>query len=137
MISSVQEYLELLERRSTDAIAKERLRWDEATVETWTAILDEGPELASAVSLNKKLPAPILMRLARDADWRVRDTVAMKRTLPLEVLEILATDEDEAVRRSVACHRTTPREIVERLARDEQPLVAEAAQARLDKESPK
>ncbi|HET6613061.1 MAG TPA: hypothetical protein VFG83_13780 [Kofleriaceae bacterium] len=131
MITFVEEFVALANQEWADA--KDRIRWDSASEEVWHLILDQHPELVHTVVLNKTTPPSVLLRLAKDGNWRVRIFVAMTRRTPREAFEILAADKDEGVRAQVAYNKKTPRDILERLAEDEEPRVSELARTRLAK----
>jgi len=90
-------------------------------------ILTQRPDLCRVLTLNKHLPADVLVKLAQSDDWRVRLDVAMKRSAPPETLEALASDPDEAVRAAVAQNRRTPIRLLRILSTDRETFVQDVA----------
>lgn len=134
MITSAGDYAALA---ACDTKEAQRVLSDARVVEDiWRAVLQEHPELKRTVTLNKRLPASILLTLAADDDPLVRADIAGKRTLPEGLLESLARDRNEAVRARVAWNPRTPIRVLNTLAQDPAQIVAEPARQRLQASLP-
>jgi hypothetical protein len=129
MITSLKEYVLLLE--DNDADVRRTLATEEASAQTWHVILDNRPDLASEVAINKKLPSEIVDRLIATGCNRTRSLVAMKRALTNEQFQRLASDMNESVRALIASNKKTPIAILEHLAHDESEIVLGAAKAQM------
>jgi hypothetical protein len=82
MITSVEEYVSLVEHDDNDV--RRTAISDEAQAHTWHAILDNRPDLAAEVAMNKKLPAEIVDRLIASGCSRTKSLISLKRALSHE-----------------------------------------------------
>jgi hypothetical protein len=129
MIKSVEEYVSLVEHDDNDV--RRKAISDEANAYTWHAILDNRPDLAADVAMNKKLPTEIVDRLIASGCSRTKSLIALKRALLYEQFQKLAGDEDESVRAMIANNKKTPFAILEHLVRDASEVVSDAAKTQL------
>ncbi|MEP7220217.1 MAG: hypothetical protein ABI876_14940 [Bacteroidota bacterium] len=132
MIESAEEFVRL--RCSEDPDLYTRAAWEEAPEEIWHELLlkyHDDPDMRFGIALNKKLPASIIMILAKDDSWRIRYTIAQKRSVDRAVRELLSRDDDEPVRKAVAVNSKTPRDILESMVNDPVSEIAERARKRL------
>lgn len=115
---------------SGNPMLRHKLTHDEASVETWRAIVMSLPEARSTVARNKTLPAEILVMLARDEDPLVREEVAGRRGIPVEAQMILVDDAVMLVRHRLAFNASVGDELRARLVEDRDPTVRSAASLR-------
>jgi len=125
MITSLEEYVSLVEHDDNDV--RRNAVSEEANAITWHTILENRPDLASEVAMNKKLPAEIVDRLIATGCSRTKSLVAMKRALSYEQFQKLAGDKDESVRAMIAKNKKAPTAILMQLIEDETEIVSEAA----------
>jgi hypothetical protein len=116
MISSAEEFVQL--RRSEDQEEYSRSSQEEASIEVWSAVLDNYPDMAFWVAQNKTVPYEILEVLASHSDGRVRSMVASKNKLKEALLLKLASDKDDSVRMSVARHKKATVDVLNQLKND-------------------
>lgn len=133
MIESVEGYVSLVEHADSDArrtaitlVASEAI---------WNQVLDERPELAADVAMNKHLPNSVIDRLIVNECSRARSLVAMKRALTDEQFRKLAIDDDESVRNMIANNKKIPLKILEQLKDDECRMVSQSAKEKLQARS--
>ncbi|GLO59126.1 hypothetical protein GIB19_13075 [Pseudomonas sp. ITEM 17296] len=98
-----------------------------ASLEVWTEILNNYPELARCVAGNKNIPDDIIDRLSKSSDIDIRWKIATKRKLNRTVFERLAIDSDATVRHRIACNPKVPKDILQQLSKDPDPMVASSA----------
>ncbi|WEF35469.1 hypothetical protein [Pseudoduganella chitinolytica] len=102
MISSTEEFIKLCS--SQDAEAANKTLSENATIETWTEIIETCPERRIDVAQNRTIPDEIMRILASCDDPTVRSLIAQKRRLTLDMFPLLARDPDETVRRAIAAN---------------------------------
>lgn len=134
VIYSAEEFARL--RLSDDPAEYQRAATEPATVEVWTDVIANYPDLRIWVAQNKTVPIEVLTLLARDGDPQVRWMVARKRKVGPELLRLLAEDSDASVRASVARHKNTPPDVLRRLADDAEPMVRREARSHLPPDDP-
>lgn len=115
---------------SGNPMLRHRLTHDEASVETWRAVIASLPEARATVARNKTLPPELLIVLAGDEDPRVREEVAGRRGLPRSAQETLISDAEMLVRHRLAFNATLAADLRARLEEDEDETVRHAAQQR-------
>lgn len=125
MISSTEEFIKLCS--SQDAEAINRTMSDNATIETWTQIIDTYPGRRIDVAQNRTIPDEIMRILASCDDPIVRSLIAQKRRLTLDLFPLLARDPDETVRRAIAANQKTPLDLLRALTEDSIESVASVA----------
>ncbi len=129
MIESFEEFGAIV--TNEDEASRARLRNDTIPAIVWTEVIENHPELKSALTLNKTLELAAMRLLAADADPDIRFRIAMIRRLPADLFEILAHDEDESVRVRIAWNKKTPEAVLRKLTLDSSPIVSTAAKDRL------
>lgn len=100
---------------------------EEWTLEHWSFIASEYPDLRYWVAHQPGAPEAVIRLLAASDDLRVRGRVAEKRNLPRDLFPVMAADPDPSIRRAIACNQKSPIELVERLAQDTHEMVARVA----------
>jgi hypothetical protein len=125
MITSAEEYELLVEHEDSDV--RKRAVYEEATEQTWFAILAKRSDLLAEIAMNKKLPSSIINRLITVGCSRTRSLIAMKRALSDEQFARLAGDEDESVRNMIAKNKKTPVTLLNQLTQDKYNIVADSA----------
>jgi hypothetical protein len=128
-ISSAEEFVRL--RTSSDPEDYRRSASEPASLEVWSAVIADYPEMRFWVAQNKTVPLVVLQRLAGDVDPRVREMVARKRRADQPLLARLAEDPDVGVRLAVARNPKTPEAVLARLHTDDVPEVSAEAMRRL------
>lgn len=86
-----------------------------------------------AVATNEHCSHDLLLCLAKDASWNVREAVARRQSLPFDVLYLLANDPDERVRLSVAERVVLQPTLLQTLIKDQSPQVRSACARRQDR----
>lgn len=130
MINSAEHYIQLLDSDEEEVYSQ--AYWDEASDETWLAIIKDHPDYQIYVVRNETISDNIFIALSKSENWVVRTWVAMKRKIPKELFPILAWDEEGAVRSEIAANKKTPIEIVEQLVADEDESVVRVAKYNLE-----
>jgi hypothetical protein len=131
MITSAEEFVRL---RNSDREAEySRAGTEEASLETWQAVIALYPEMREWVAYNKSVPLIILEQLARDPETRVRDAVAMRRKLSPALFEQLALDTSERVRLTILRNPKVPLSVLEKLTTDKDEYVRDLAVERLQR----
>ncbi len=77
-------------------------------------------------AIHPKASEELLLELAKDDDFLVKDELASNRSLSLSVLRELAKDKDMRIRSEVARHPNTSLEMLEEFTKDEDPYVRRA-----------
>ncbi len=131
MITSVQEFLSLIQDGSESAL--HRARWDQADSSVWFALIADHPVFTIDVAMNKSLPDEVKSSLAKHCNPRVRYFIAMHSNLTYAVRLRLAKDIDECVRLRIVNNKKTPMNIIDMLKFDPSPLVREVAFSRVAK----
>lgn len=114
-------------RTALHLLWRSALRWEaipDAEVLLWDRI-GRNRLCKLAVTFDKKCPAPLLARLARDPDEDVRRGVVHNPNTPAEILVCLRSDSDFGVRMGVAGNPNTPAETLVRLSSDPDYMVRE------------
>lgn len=124
MIESVEEFIRL--RISEDPAEYRRAAHEPASMEVWSALIEDHPEMRFWVAQNKTIPLSILDRLARDPDPRVRSMVASKRKLSPELQLLLASDPDYSVRDRLLYNAKVEERALEKLAAGSDSVATEA-----------
>ncbi|TWU43700.1 Leucine rich repeat variant [Rubripirellula tenax] len=124
MIESAAEFREL--RESDDPERYNRAATENASLATWTAIVQSMPDMRFWVAHNKTVPASVLAALASDPDANVRHMVAQKRKIDPATQRLLASDTDTAVRCALARNAKLVPDVLDMLSHDTGHMVRDA-----------